>query len=304
MPPSRQPCPSPDAGPVSCCGACRRARRSSRSASIEVQRSSSVSTGTPAAALSSSAKRVALSASGPRRPSMCSGRPTTTRAISRSAMNARRAARSFFRPRLSRQPAGKAIDAVLVRDRESDPLAAEVDAHDSHGAECSDSCARCSPPGRPSGRRHRAYHAAHEGLHDGSPRRSARFARIVPPARRDRLRRRVQLRGEARSLPAPRARGRAHAEACTLGHGDRDRLRAQSDEPREPGLRAAVDQRGALHSRPRLAGPAPYRESLQHALVEARARACARSCSRSRRSSRAGRARLQLDFAASSTATR
>src|SRR5262245_63177451 len=52
-----------------------------------------------------------------------------------------------------------------------------------------------------------------EGLHDGADGGPARRAPRLPEARGDRLRRRLQLRGEARPLPSARARGRAHAEA-------------------------------------------------------------------------------------------
>jgi hypothetical protein len=90
----------------------------------------------------------------------------------------------------------------------------------------------------------------------------ARLAHCVPAPRTDRLRRRLQLRSEARPVPASGARRRTHAHAAPR-HGDRDRVRAQPDEPREPRVRAAVDQRRAFPAGARLAG-APAHSSAQH----------------------------------------
>jgi hypothetical protein len=82
---------------------------SNLSASREVQRSSIVSTGMPLALWSASANRRAFSASGPRRPSMWIGNPTTARPTSFSTINRASEAMSRLRPRLSRMPAGNAI---------------------------------------------------------------------------------------------------------------------------------------------------------------------------------------------------
>ena len=140
-------------------------------------------------------------------------------------------------------------------------------------------------------------------LHDRAARGSARRAPTLSRARTRRLRRRLQLRGQARSLPAARRRRRAH-HAPAARHGGRDRVRAQSDDPREPRLRSAAAHRRPLPARARLAGAAAHRAALQRAWSRP-ARACARWCWRSGRSGRSwegqGRARASR---ASSIATR
>ena len=122
----------------------------------------------------------------------------------------------------------------------------------------------------------------------------ARSEALLPPSRGDRLRRCLQLRGEARPVPAARARGREHDDAAAR-HRDRHRLRAQPDEPGERRARAADDQQRALHPRARFAGAPAHPEPLQHAVVEARgahARDGARGEGDLRALGRAGRTRL------------